>query len=178
MIDAVEHRELVAKLAYGFFMLPEDPRLRVHIADGSGFVRQQELIPSRRYDLILVDAYDDAGMDDNMGQTQFLNACHSLLTEEGLLAINLWGRDRSNYRLARRALQKCFSAKPLFLPSEGTTNVIAIALRRVGHKHLLKSAETRAKPLQTQTGVEFVRLARILRNHNGSLVDRFLSQVY
>lgn len=171
-IDAVEHRELVAKLAHGYFLLPEDQRLRIHIADGAEFVQHKASVSSGCYDLILVDAYDNAGMDNNMGEKLFLHACYALLTTDGLLAINLWGRDQPRYDQTRRTLQQCFSAKPLLLPAEGTTNVIAMALRRANHKSSLKTAEARAKILEYQTGLELVRFSRTLRKQNGSLANR------
>jgi len=174
-IDAIEHRELVVRLAHGYFLLPEEQRLRVHIADGAEFVQHKAAATSGCYDLILVDAYHDTGMDDAMGEQQFLHDCHSLLTTDGLLAINLWGRDRPRYNRTRRTLQQCFSVDPLLLPAEGTTNIIAMALRRADQKGLLKAAGTHAKTLEDQTGLELVRLSRALRKRNGTLINRFFS---
>jgi spermidine synthase len=175
IIDAVEHRELVVKAAHGYFLLPEDQRLRIHVADGAGFVQHQASVSSGCYDLILVDAYHNTGMDDSMGEEQFLHACYTLLTMDGLLAINLWGRDQPRYSQTRRALQQSFTAKPLLLPAEGTTNVIALALRQTNHKSALKTAEARAKIMEARTGVELVRFSRTLRKQNGTLVNRIFS---
>ena len=168
-IDAVELRELVVKLAHGYFLLPEDQRLCIHIADGAGFVHSGT---SDFYDLILVDAYDEAGMDDNMGEDRFLRACRGLLTPDGVLAINLWGRDQPHFKRVRRTLSDCFGGKPLLLPAEGTSNVIAMALRPANHKVQLKMAEKRAKSLEHHTGLELVRFSRSLRRQNGSLISR------
>jgi spermidine synthase len=174
-IDAVEQREQVVKLAHGYFLLPEDPRLRIHIEDGCAFVKHEVRTSNGRYDLILVDAFDSVGMADDMGQPPFFDACRALLTPEGLLVTNLWGSDRPRYTHVRRRLRHCFDANPLLLPAEGTTNVIAMALRRPGYKKLLKTVDKRAKPLEVQTGVEFIRLANALRRQNGSLMDLLLS---
>jgi len=174
-IDAVEHREQVAKLAHGYFMLPEDPRLCVHIADGGAFMQDAAPTAAGRYDLILVDAYDGAGMADDMGKAPFFTACHSLLSPDGLLIMNLWGNDRPRYTHVRRRLRDCFGANPLLLPAEGTTNVAAMAFRRPGHKKLLKATAARAKSLETRTDIEFVRLARALRKQNYSLMDLLFS---
>jgi spermidine synthase len=171
-IDAVEYRELVVKLAHGYFLLPDDQRLLIHVADGAGFVQRMAAVSSGRYDLILVDAYNSAGMDDGMGEEAFIHNCYALLAAEGLLAINLWGRDQPIFNRVRRILQECFAAKPLLLPSEGTTNVIAMSPLRNDRKNLLKTAESRAKLLEQQTGLELVRLSRTLRKHNGSPLNR------
>lgn len=174
-IDAVEHRELVVKSAHAYFFLPEEQRLRIHVADGTEFVHHQSLSSPGNYDLILVDAYNDVGMDDNMAEQLFIQACHILLSADGLLAINLWGRDQPRYSRAQRTLQRCFAAKPLLLPAEGTTNIIAMALRRADHKNTLKTMEARAKFLEDRTGVELVRFSRTLRKQHGSLLNRIFS---
>ena len=174
-IDAVEHRELVVKLAHAYFFLPEEQRLRIHFADGAEFVHHQSLSSPGSYDLILVDAYNDAGMDDNMAEQLFIQACHLLLSADGLLAINLWGRDQPRYSRAQRTLQRCFAAKPLFLPAEGTTNIIAMASRRANYKNTLKATEARAKLLEDRTGVELVRFSRTLRKQYSSLLNRIIS---
>lgn len=170
-IDAVEQREQIVKLAHGYFMLPEDPRLRVHVGDGNAFAQANAKTDAGRYDLILVDAYDGTGMAEDMGETPFLDACRTLLSPAGLLVMNLWGSDRSRYTQVRRRMRRCFEADPLLLPAEGTTNVAAMALRRSGGKKMFKLAEARARPLETRTGVEFLRLARALRRQNHSLLD-------
>ena len=174
-VDAVERRELVTKLAHDYFLLPDDQRLRVHIADGFEFVRHLASTSPGHYDLILIDAYTDRGMDDNMNESSFLHACRALLTENGLMAINLWGRTQPGYNDSRRAIQKCFGVKPMLLPAEGTTNVIAMALRRGAHDCALKTVETHAKTLEGKTGLEMVRLARALRKRNGPLISRILA---
>lgn len=173
-VDAVDHRELVVKVAHGYFQLPEDPRLHIHVMDGAQFVQRQAVTAAGRYDLILIDAYNHAGMDDHMGEGSFLHACRALLSVGGLLAINLWGRDQPRYGQTRRSLHSCFGTRPLLLPSEGTTNIIALALHRVNHKRALKIAETRAKALEHETGLELLRFSRMLRKQNGFLRNRVL----
>jgi len=168
-IVAVELRELVVKLAHSYFLLPEDQRLRIHIADGAGFVQDST---SDFYDLILIDAYDAAGMDDKMAEEQFLRACQALLNPDGLMAINLWGHGQPHFSRVLRTLRDCFGARPLLLSAEGTTNVIAMALIQNNLKGMLKTAETRAKNLELHTGLELVRLSRSLRKQNGSLLNR------
>ena len=61
------------------------------------------------------------------------------------------------------------------IAAEGTTNVIAMALRQTNHKSALKAAKTRAKILEDRMGVELVRFSRTLRKQNGSLMNRIFS---
>ncbi len=172
-IDAIECREQIVHLAHSYFELPEDPRLHIHIADGVDFVQNAAAISSDRYDLILIDAYHDAGMDDNMGDQRFLQACQTLMTKNGLLTINLWARDRPSYLRTRQSLHRCFGAKPLLLPAEGTTNVIALAFNQAVHSDPLKTIEVHAKPLEELTGLELRKFSRMLRKQNTPLLQRF-----
>lgn len=88
-IDAVEYREQVVNLAHSYFLLPVGSQLHIHIAHGNGLVQPAQIDAPNGYYLILVDAYDSAGMADDMRQTPFLDACRTLLSANGHLAINL-----------------------------------------------------------------------------------------
>lgn len=174
-IDAVETREQVVKIAHGYFLLPETPRLHIHIADGGDFARRIAADTPAIYDLILVDAYDGNGMADAMGQLPFLGNCRRLLTRSGLLVSNLWGNDRPRYTQVRRRLEACFGAAPLLLAAEGTTNMAALSFDRPWNSRLLRQTRSRARQLEDQTGMEFVRLARALCKHNGTLLDKLFA---
>jgi spermidine synthase len=173
-VEAVEQRAHVVKLAHGWFLLPETPRLHIHVADGDAFVRQAAENGDPAYDLILVDAYDGAGMADAMAQTPFLAACRRLLSPDGVLVCNLWGNDRPRSVEVRRRLQQCFGAVPWLLTAEGTTNLITLSLRRPGGK-VAKAAAARAKVLEARTGMDFVRLSHALRRRRPALLDLLLA---
>jgi len=169
LVEAVEHRATVVKLAHGYFLLPDDPRLRIHVADGGNFVQQAAEAGGAHYDLILVDAYDGAGMSDAMAGAAFLAACRQLLSPDGVLVCNLWGNDRPRSIEVQRRLQHCFGAAPRLLTAEGTANLITLSVRRPGHAD--KAIAARASALQVRTGVDFVRLSRALRRRRPSLLD-------
>jgi spermidine synthase len=52
-IDAVDVDPLVVDVARRYFGLPDDPRLRIHIADGRQFLKRS----NEKWDLIVIDAY-------------------------------------------------------------------------------------------------------------------------
>ncbi len=170
-LDVVEIRESVTKLARGYFLLPDDERLHIHIADGADFVRRTKSAP---YDLILVDAYDHAGIAPAVATAEFYRDCRACLRATGILAVNLWGRDRAAYRALYTALQAAFGKKLLQLPAEGTSNIITLAparpLDKRGLRHLLQAA----RALESHTHLEFVRLARRLHHHNSPGLARWL----
>ncbi|MEK7322421.1 MAG: spermine synthase [Pseudomonadota bacterium] len=162
-VHAVEHRAAVAKLAYGYFQLPDVARLHVHIADAGQFIQTAAGEP---FDLILLDAYDERGMATGMDEPAFLEACRQRLAPQGLLVANLWGRERARYKHTLANLQRCFGAPPLQLPSEGTTNVITLSAR-----HALSNPGSHALPppllrLEERTGLQLGKLARRLHRRN------------
>jgi len=59
-IDGIDNAPHIIKLAHGYFSLPEDERLTLFDRDGFDYL--QQLPEPRGYDLILVDAFDGAGM--------------------------------------------------------------------------------------------------------------------
>ncbi len=84
-IDLVEIDEAVVDVAQSFF--PElsrgfeDPRVRIHFADGLRYVRQSE----RSYDLIIVDSTDPFGPGESLFTKEFYGNCLARLTPEGIL---------------------------------------------------------------------------------------------
>lgn len=170
-LDAVERRAAVVKLAHGYFQLPETPRLNVHIEEAGHFLGRDT---RRRYDLVLLDAYDAEGMAEESADEEFLRACRDRLTPEGLLVINLWGRDRRHYRRVLAHLQRGFGERPLRLPSEGTTNIITLSGRRPLPRLRLKPLPAHVRPLEERTRLPLAKFARALRRHNAPWWARLL----
>ena len=80
--------EIVARL---HFNLPDDPlRLRVLIGDGA----EHMLAGGNSYDYILVDGFDKRARAGVLDTLPFYQACRSRLSDGGLLAVNLLGRER------------------------------------------------------------------------------------
>jgi spermidine synthase len=57
-MDVVEIDPLVVSVARKWFAMPNDPRLRIHVADGRTFLKRSSLKrSSEQWDLIVIDAY-------------------------------------------------------------------------------------------------------------------------
>lgn len=84
-VDAVELDPDVVDVAYNFFGLPEDERIRVIIEDGRDYLRRC----NETYDLIVIDAYDDDRIPPHMLTEQFLLECRDHLSPDGVVAYNL-----------------------------------------------------------------------------------------
>ena len=84
-LDLVEIDEVVIRAARKW--LPEvgcfeDPRLHIHIEDGSAFVRRTD----KSYDVILVDGSDPVGPARELFSREFLDQAHRILDKQGVLA--------------------------------------------------------------------------------------------
>ena len=122
-ITAVEIDPQVERVARLHFALPDDPRrLRVLIADGADYMLQGD----SRHDCILVDGFDGQGRAGALDTLPFYQACRARLSESGLLAVNLLGRDRG-FAASVERISQAFAGRSLVFPSCDRGNTIAFA---------------------------------------------------
>ena len=86
-IDIAELDEAVFKVAKTYFNFKPDAQLGVTIEDGRVFVRKA-LKKDTRYDLIMLDAFEDDYIPEHLLTREFLAEVKGLLTEHGVLAAN------------------------------------------------------------------------------------------
>lgn len=173
-IKAIEFRQAIVKIARRFFALPLDSRLKVKIADGADYIRQQSQGISAQYDLIMIDAFDDVGMADTMQGMSLFSACKELLTDDGLLVINLWGTNNDLFRQLSWEMNTVFNERIIFLPVRGRGNVIAIALADGLGIFSMKALKVRAKQLDEQYQIEFTDFIKDIKRNNGKGLNRVI----
>lgn len=110
-IDAVEMRARVVELARDWFGLPDDPRLRLHIADAWEYLNRRPVAT----DLVLLDLYLADGMNELQARQHFLAACRSALKPGGMVICNYWTRSRLTHHALNEALQAVFGETVLTL---------------------------------------------------------------
>lgn len=164
-VDVVECRPRVIEVARSHFHLPHDPRLRVFTDEGSSFVRGKGR-GRPRYDLILVDAFDDAGMAEEVAGVAFFDACRSRLTEEGVLATNLWHDDEGRLFQNLEQLAAAFARHVLRVPIPGKGNMVALATRRRITWRELRRLSRRAGALSERYQIEYAMFLRQMRRAN------------
>jgi spermidine synthase len=165
-IDAVELREKVVKLAYGYFQLPEDERLNVVIDDASVFVRMSDHTRFSNYDLILVDAFEAKGISRSVCGISFYDHCRERLASDGLLSMNLWSGDFITARDLLQSMNESFSNRVIKLPVEGKENIIGIAHRSQSPKQALKRLDYRARELRQQLDIEYPAFLKTMKRVN------------
>jgi spermidine synthase len=110
-IDAVELRPRVVELAREWFALPEDKRLRLHVADAWEYLNRHPA-PA---DLMLTDLYLGDGMNELQARQHFLAACRSALKPGGILICNYWMKSSLTHHALNEALQAAFDRQVVTL---------------------------------------------------------------
>lgn len=95
-IEVAENSPQVLALRRRFRIPDDDARLRILLDDGARFLQERP----GRYDLLLVDGYDETGIPASLSSQRFYDDCRAALAEGGAMAINLYCVD------ARRHLDK------------------------------------------------------------------------
>jgi spermidine synthase len=127
---AVEINPSVIQACRLWFRLPPDgERLEVIEADAAAFVEQPQF--RGRFSLLHVDLYDQDAAAPVLDSAGFYRACRDLLTPDGVMAVNLFGRDAGFERSAALIAEAFPDGQVLSLrpTREGNTVVIASAGR-------------------------------------------------
>ncbi len=151
-LHVVEIEPRVVAAACQFFRLPEEgPRLTIQIADGARYVLESD----RRFDYVLVDGFDRNARAGALDTLPFYQALRSRLSEQGLMAVNLFGRSRGFKASAERILT-AFEDRAVIFPSCDSGNVIAIAAEGETVSIPLSGMRERARELKTRTGLDLL----------------------
>jgi spermidine synthase len=92
-IDVVEIDPAVVRVATRYFDFAPDDKTRVIESDGRVYVKRA-LRDQRRYDLIMLDAFDHEYIPEHLLTQEFLQEVKSLLTPQGVLAANTFSSSR------------------------------------------------------------------------------------
>lgn len=82
-IEGVEIDEKITKLSRKYFALPDD--INVTTYDGRAFLNASD----RKYDVIMVDAYQDITIPFKMSSVEFFRLVKSHLNENGVMVVNM-----------------------------------------------------------------------------------------
>ena len=133
-LDVVELDPRVVDVAYRYFHVPRDPRLRVHVGDGRRFLAER----GTRYDVIVIDAFFADAIPFHLVTREFLELARARLAPDGVVVTNVIGAldgvgsrlFRSIYRTYKTAFPSVL-VHPAILPGDrGDTayrNIIVVA---------------------------------------------------
>jgi len=92
-INVVEIDPAVVKVARTYFNFKDDTKMTVSVEDGRVFVKRQ-MKTDAKYDLIMLDAFEDDYIPEHMLTKEFLTEVKSLLTPDGVFAANTFSSSR------------------------------------------------------------------------------------
>ncbi len=166
-ITVVEIAPEVVAAARQFFKLPDDPaRVRIEVADANDYVAETR----KRYDLILVDGFDERGRAGRLDSVTFYRDCRARLEDEGMLAVNWLTRRRSAAASLER-LRTAFGERVLELPPSEAGNVVAVAAKGSRLEVPFDELRAVAQLLNAETGLNLLpTLARLAFRRAGRLV--------
>ncbi|HCI14469.1 MAG: spermidine synthase [Gallionellales bacterium GWA2_60_142] len=169
-LTVVEIEPSVVAAARQFFKLPEDPkRLHLVIGDGAEFV----LNSNKKFDLILVDGFDEKARTGALETLPFYQACRTRMSDDGMMAVNMLTRSRGFKATAAR-IAEAFDDRALVFPSCESGNAVALAAGGTPLEVSFEGLKENALKLKEATGLNLLptltRLAQAKTCLNNTLV--------
>lgn len=157
-LTIVEIEPGVVAAARQFFKLPEDDkRINMVIADGVEYV----LGTDKKFDLILVDGFNEHAHPGGLNTLPFYQACRTRLSDDGVLAVNLLGLSRGVLG-GFAHIFNAFEERALMFPSCESGNTIAFAAEGDAIAISFDDLKENALVLKEQTGLNLLpTLARL-----------------
>lgn len=171
-IDGVECSQHVIDIAKGYFHLPEEENIHITCADGNEFISHS--LTDKKYDLILVDAFDAQGMAPTIYTESFFDSAGKLLTEEGSISFNLWSSDKKLFAGIKKSLAATFHSC-LLLPVPDRGNVIAVAMNQEVPWNKIDPGQKELGVISARLQFDFRQLVRVAKQNNGALKARLRS---
>lgn len=172
-IDAVDYSRHVINVARGYFQLPENNRVTHFCEDGYGFLQQNR---QKKYDLILIDAFDDKGMAPTVYSQAFLALCGENLTKDGLISCNLWSNNKKKLEEIKGILADHFQGN-VYLPVPDRGNIVALAMPYAvpWSDICLKGGELKA--LKQKYAINFKKIVRVAKQNNLGFSQRLAALI-
>ncbi len=174
-IHVVEFRRSVVKVARSHFGLPIDARLKIKIGCGAEHIAAISRKASQQYDLIVVDAFDHEGMEPKVANENFFDGCRTLLKEDGLFAMNLWGTHADQFQQVAWNIGRIFDWRSLYLPVRRRGNIIAFAFTEHFIMPSIKQLQQRAIQLEHTYHLEFCDFVKDIKRNNSKVIKKVLS---
>lgn len=158
---AIELNPQVLVACRGWFKLPVDnARMRVVLADAALEIENPQWWGA--VDALQVDLYDHEAATPVLDSLPFYSNCRRLLTEDGCMTVNLFGRS-SSYQRSVEKISAAFGANAVwaFKPTRaGNTVVLA---QRTPSRPNRSTWNERAELIQTRWGLPAKQWARVLK---------------
>ena len=157
----VELNDTVIGVCRAYFHLPHDSaRLEVIEGNAAAFVADPQRADTAS--VLCVDLYDHEAASPVLDSAAFYKDCHRLLVDGGVMSVNLFGRDASFERTAKR-IASAFGrerVRSLQPTKEGNTIVVAVKNGEIPDRETLAA---RAQNVETRFHLPAKKWLRMLR---------------
>ncbi len=164
-IDVVEVDGRVTELARRYFGFKTGSGIRVFESDGRAFVKQSR----QKYDLVLLDAFKGGSVPYHLKTLEFYREIAQSLTEEGILATNLYGKSNMLKPRDWKTLELVFQQVSFFEDPERVATVCVANLRDNGVALEVLRKYTSNLPKSVQRNLSWIENTDMIQN--GSLVE-------
>lgn len=158
---AIEINPQVLAVCRQWFKLPPDgDRLRVLLADAGQAIREPQ--HQGVYDAVQIDLYDHEAAAPVLDSADFYRDTRALLTDEGCMTVNLFGRDAS-YERSLASISEAYGPEAVwaFRPTrEGNTIVLA---QRTPSRPTRMELLARAEDIQQRWGLPATKWLRLFK---------------
>ena len=158
---AIELNPQVLAVCRQWFKLPPDgPKLRVVLADAAEEIRNPMWLGT--VDALAVDLYDHEAAAPVLDSPDFYADCRALLTEDGCMTVNLFGR-ASSFERSLKSMASAFGEDALwaFKPTrEGNTVVLA---QRTSSRPKRTELAARAEAIQARWDLPSAKWLRVFK---------------
>ena len=162
---AVELNPSVIDACRLFFRLPHDSaRFQVLRMNADDYLADAALAQTAQ--VLCVDLYDHDAASPVLDSERFYRRCRRLLDDGGVMTVNLFGRDASFERSARRIAAAFGAARVWSLQPTKECNTIVVAVRQDGGQAALPDRATlaaRAESIETRFGLPARKWLRMIR---------------
>lgn len=154
----VEINPHVIALREAFQVPPDGARFQVIEADGARFVGQTD----RRFEVLMVDAFDTHGMPAALGSRRFYDNCLDVLVPGGLMVVNLHA-GHPHFPVYLERIRRSFGENVLRVDDKDGSNSVIFAckgdrLERAGVASTRRPATLAPEPWEQLRGA-FARIA-------------------
>ena len=162
-IEAVENNVGVIALRREFRIPDDDDRLQVFHDDGARFLHARP----GRYDLLLVDGYDETGIPEVLSTQRFYDDCRAALAPGGAMAGNLFCADHDRH-VAR--LRRSFGeSRVVVVEEQRMSNRVVFAWTGdplpEGAADIARNRRSLPDAVQSQLADVFARIGTVMEWH-------------
>ena len=152
--------QVVSACRLWFKLPPDDARLEVVLADAAAEIKKPKW--QGQIDALQVDLYDDEAAAPVLDSAEFYADCRSLLTDDGMMTVNLFGRS-SSFQSSVDKITEAFGEAAVwaFKPTrEGNTIVLA---QRTPLRPKREELQQRSQEIETRFGLPASKWLRVFK---------------